>query len=592
MDDRMTHRPGKSRTPEQRRVDARMASMRIPFTLMLATTICFSLQIVETVAVAQLATPAIESSSQSGNNDSGQDEADQTSSENQDISIELAEESIEQLIADLDSDKFRTRDSATSRLSSLGATALGPMANHSLSATPESVWRIRKCIKQIGTNGNEETFLKAAGLLKLLYGSRGVELEKQTQILLMEWNVKRKDEAIAALRASGAEVTDTFDETRQLARHLIEFEMNFGGDPLSQHGGESDEQESDESIKPASKRRRRMSVNERRRMVAEIMNASIEENRQLLLDGNSAESAAAVNHAAELTGVQPNPQQVRGGFRIGGFRNQPVNRGTVSVKIDSNFSGNDDDLRQLAHISTLTLVEFHDQKIDRGVLEVLRSIPNFRQLKIENCEISSAAVKQVGLPDALAEVVFENQKLDSFLCKRIATAPSLSSITIDDCEIDDANLARIVSMDPLSRLELGGMELGSSVFEDLASSGITSVVFSGCKFDQEDYRNLQLQRHLNLSFTPRAFLGVRSQLNGVGCQISEVIPETGADKGGMEVDDVIESVNGQPIVVFEDLRTQIAMHDVGDTLEITVLRGGEPVDLKVVLSAYEDAPRE
>src|SRR5215813_332604 len=65
-----------------------------------------------------------------------------------------------------------------------------------------------------------------------------------------------------------------------------------------------------------------------------------------------------------------------------------------------------------------------------------------------------------------------------------------------------------------------------------------------------------------------------------GVIVSDVAPAGPADRGGMRVGDLIESVNGQPVATVPDLIA--SLYQANDALlEIRVLRGGRPKDLSV-----------
>ena len=55
----------------------------------------------------------------------------------------------------------------------------------------------------------------------------------------------------------------------------------------------------------------------------------------------------------------------------------------------------------------------------------------------------------------------------------------------------------------------------------------------------------------------------------------------------MKVNDVIESINGQKVEVFEDLRLHVAQHHPGEKLDVTVNRLGKLVELKIELSSLD-----
>jgi putative serine protease PepD len=68
-----------------------------------------------------------------------------------------------------------------------------------------------------------------------------------------------------------------------------------------------------------------------------------------------------------------------------------------------------------------------------------------------------------------------------------------------------------------------------------------------------------------------------------GATITEVMPDTPAARAGLEQDDVITSVDDQPVTDGIALIVAIRTHLPGDTVEMSVLRGGEERVVKVEL---------
>jgi S1-C subfamily serine protease len=60
-----------------------------------------------------------------------------------------------------------------------------------------------------------------------------------------------------------------------------------------------------------------------------------------------------------------------------------------------------------------------------------------------------------------------------------------------------------------------------------------------------------------------------------GAFVVEVVPDSGAAAAGIEQGDVIVAVDGEEIRSNEQLGDVVRDHEAGDTIEITVERGGE-----------------
>jgi Do/DeqQ family serine protease len=69
-----------------------------------------------------------------------------------------------------------------------------------------------------------------------------------------------------------------------------------------------------------------------------------------------------------------------------------------------------------------------------------------------------------------------------------------------------------------------------------------------------------------------------------GAFVSEVDPDSAAEKGGILAGDIITQINGRPVVSFQELRAKVASKGAGAELELTVLRKGKKEKIDVVLS--------
>ena len=84
-----------------------------------------------------------------------------------------------------------------------------------------------------------------------------------------------------------------------------------------------------------------------------------------------------------------------------------------------------------------------------------------------------------------------------------------------------------------------------------------------------------------------------------GALVSQVIPGTPAEAAGIEAGDVVVEMNGEPVEGSADLRNKVGMLRVGDAVNLTIVRHGEPMQLelavgesgKVALGAGSQVPK-
>ena len=67
----------------------------------------------------------------------------------------------------------------------------------------------------------------------------------------------------------------------------------------------------------------------------------------------------------------------------------------------------------------------------------------------------------------------------------------------------------------------------------------------------------------------------------LGAYVITVEPGSCAEKAGIQVDDIILSLDGQTITGYDDLAAAIHNHKAGDTVTVTIYRAGENMDLRL-----------
>jgi Do/DeqQ family serine protease len=73
-----------------------------------------------------------------------------------------------------------------------------------------------------------------------------------------------------------------------------------------------------------------------------------------------------------------------------------------------------------------------------------------------------------------------------------------------------------------------------------------------------------------------------------GALVSQVVPESAAEKAGVKAGDVITSVNGIVVKSSQELRNRIGMLRVGEQVKLSLLRDGKPRDLVATVQARTD----
>ena len=164
----------------------------------------------------------------------------------------------------------------------------------------------------------------------------------------------------------------------------------------------------------------------------------------------------------------------------------------------------------------------------------------------------------------------------------VTDSGALNGLIQTDAPISSGN-----SGGPLVNLRGEVVGINTAVARGDAMSAANNVGFSiGV---EEVLRVLeQLRAQANGTDRKEGYLGVGLEGRtdgGQGAIITEVEPDSPADVAGIKVDDVVLSVNGEPITGQAGLVAAIRDRSPGDTVEIEMLRAGERVTVEATLVA-------
>ena len=484
---------------------------------------------------------------------------------------------IQRLIVELDSDKFAAREAATLQLASYGESALKPLASHYLeNSSTESAWRVKRVLTQIGTESeNEESSLKAIGVL-LVLDSRAASNEK-LKSLIDTWRENRSKRAINYLVSRGASRQNN-DFNRQIffPQPVLRFQQN----PV---------------IKPS---RNPLRVSKPKKYSASEAKSKINE----LVAGDFDSIQKFVFARLPEDPNQSNKSLVNGGLQaqIQGFGN--VRQDLTILEVGDKWTGTSKDLQKLTEIHSLGAVRIKDQTLTQVDLRTLAKLDGLAHLGLDNVKVKAGHVFDIELPQGVNSIELTNQEIESETLRWMAKK-SVSSLTIDDCQFTRNSLQEFSKLTSLEMLDLRRLKLDADFFVEMAQiPGIRRIVLSVCKFKASTYRQFAARRPSVIAFNPVSFLGVQGSPNSrrpgsFTCEIELVVQGSSAEQAGIHAGDIIESVNGESVQSFTDLRMFISQHDIGETMEVGVLRKTDDPDkpserkkLTVTLGENPDRP--
>jgi S1-C subfamily serine protease len=82
----------------------------------------------------------------------------------------------------------------------------------------------------------------------------------------------------------------------------------------------------------------------------------------------------------------------------------------------------------------------------------------------------------------------------------------------------------------------------------------------------------------------RPYIGLNGTPTSTGLQVTDVYPDGPADESGVQVDDVIETIDGHPVTSLTDLLTEVDRHVPGDSVTLSVVRNGTRGDVTIQLA--------
>jgi S1-C subfamily serine protease len=81
----------------------------------------------------------------------------------------------------------------------------------------------------------------------------------------------------------------------------------------------------------------------------------------------------------------------------------------------------------------------------------------------------------------------------------------------------------------------------------------------------------------------RPYLGIRGRATSAGVELLAITPDGPAERGGLQSGDVIVEIDGAEVNTLGGLLADVESRGIGDTVELSVLRDGAPLEMTVRL---------
>ena len=506
----------------------------------------------------------------------------------------------QQLFQDLQNDKFQVRENATNQLAKRGAVVLPEIAKRYFTAPPETVYRIRKILEGVGSSGDEQTFLRATSLLLTLYSNGNEEMDQRIELLKADWRKRRKDFAVQAILGSGGKVVSEYNTQPhlQLQQALVNRQLKVVTNQAAN----------------VSAQRQKLDVDQQRELVAKIMANSADDNRNFILEHSQANSSSKPK-VTQYTYRVPQPLSVQ--FPDGWVPSEGVLsrlselNGPVALELGAVEMNADHwaivknteaiisvDLSAVALPDSATAaipldvraITLRNYSLDPDFCKSLGQFTSLGVLQLSNCKLdvdSVAALNQLKRVSTIP-VAFVDTKVDADSISALSRLKRVRAIEMKNAQVSTAALDELEDLPQISSLKLESMSINEEFLESVSRmKRLAQLELRGCEFDIDAFKRLESTRRIRTTFQPKAFLGVGPQgvgRNGsAGCQIAYIAPNSAAAREGIQVGDVIRSIDGDPVKTFQEVRLKIAQYDPGEKMPMKIQRADKMIQLNVEL---------
>jgi PDZ domain len=195
-------------------------------------------------------------------------------------------------------------------------------------------------------------------------------------------------------------------------------------------------------------------------------------------------------------------------------------------------------------------------------------------------------------------LIFSGKRVTDGWLQQAAAMPGLEELHLYATALTDAGLAPLREHPSLKQLGLYYTPVGNQVLESLQTlSQLQFIKLYGTRVTKERADEFAAAAGIKVDHRRGAFLGVSGKPLETTCRISRIQERSPAEKAGLLPDDEVIRFNQAIIKSFDRLTAEISKHEVGDEVEIEVIRRppdqqgpASKVVVKVVLTPWEVEP--
>lgn len=199
--------------------------------------------------------------------------------------------------------------------------------------------------------------------------------------------------------------------------------------------------------------------------------------------------------------------------------------GPLSLRIDDQFSGSDEDFDWIRYLKTIKVVYLRGPRISVRALEAVSQLKNVQAIKLRSIALTSQQL-----------LLFRDLH-------------ALEHLGLSYMDVDDSFIANIMQLPISHSIRLYGTKVTADGEQQLVKQFDGLEIFRGSG----------------------GFLGI-SSLSTRQAQVEQVTPDSAASRAGIQHGDIITAINGNPIQTFEQLRIELGKYEADETVAVRLTR--------------------
>ena len=211
-----------------------------------------------------------------------------------------------------------------------------------------------------------------------------------------------------------------------------------------------------------------------------------------------------------------------------------------------------------------------DEKWQGGVkgLKYIRWLPDLRMVQFRGRQVDNEWVESLSGLEKLSIVELNRTSVNDGAATTFKTLPAISQLSVKYSPLTDAAVDDLKEVKTASIMMLYGTKMTPAGAEALTKATEDAGV-------RVDYRR-------------GGFLGVGCTQTEAGCTISQIHPNSAAQKEDIRVGDIVTEYAGKPVPDFQTLTSLIGENAVGDKVKIKLRRdGSDELEKELTLGEWD-----